>query len=58
MAIPWRGSSSFKKKKKKKKKKSAISRERNDQSFEDCEKTVVELKSFFFKTLPWWVPRH
>jgi hypothetical protein len=25
--------------------------ERNERSFEDCERTVVELKLFFFKTL-------
>jgi hypothetical protein len=29
-------------------------RERNDRSFEDCERTVVDLKSFFFKTLYHW----
>jgi hypothetical protein len=28
-----------------------IQRERNYRSFEDCERMVVELKTFFFKTL-------
>jgi hypothetical protein len=28
-----------------------IWKERNDQSFEYCERTMVELKAFFFKTL-------
>jgi hypothetical protein len=26
-------------------------RERNDRNFEDCERMVVEIKSFFFNTL-------
>jgi hypothetical protein len=29
-------------------------REKNDKSFEDCERTVVELKSLFFTTLYLW----
>jgi hypothetical protein len=29
-------------------------RERNDRCFEDCERTMVELKAFFFKTLYRW----
>jgi hypothetical protein len=29
--------------------------ERNNRSFEDCERTVVELKAFFFKTLYQWI---
>jgi hypothetical protein len=28
--------------------------ERNDRSFEDCERTMLELKSFFFNTLYYW----
>ena len=31
-----------------------IWRERNYKSFEDCERTVVNLKSFFFNTLYHW----
>jgi hypothetical protein len=31
-----------------------IRRKINDQSFEDCEKTMVKLKAFFFKTPYQW----
>jgi hypothetical protein len=32
-----------------------IWRERNDRCFEDCGRTTVDLKAFFFKTLYLWI---